>query len=105
MKVLKVVQSKIGKRAEGDKKCFRCGREHRQGQCLFLDAVCYNCGKKGHISRTSETKSCVGSSKWGVRNVEKTDDSETDRQTDCNRPKQRLEPVTGKLTTYILVSL
>ena len=30
--------------------CYRCGgNNHRAEQCKFINAVCHNCGKKGHL--------------------------------------------------------
>ena len=30
--------------------CFRCSSKyHNAGQCPFIQAVCINCGKRGHV--------------------------------------------------------
>lgn len=30
---------------------FRCGRNHGATDCRFIDAVCHNCRKRGHLAR------------------------------------------------------
>ena len=31
--------------------CFRCGANHVPAECRFMDAICHNCHKRGHIAR------------------------------------------------------
>ncbi|KAJ8385583.1 hypothetical protein AAFF_G00184450 [Aldrovandia affinis] len=31
--------------------CFRCGGNHVAADCRFVDAVCHNCHKRGHLAR------------------------------------------------------
>ena len=31
------------------KKCYRCGRDHHEKDCMFCEANCHKCGKHGHI--------------------------------------------------------
>nr|XP_061834657.1 uncharacterized protein K02A2.6-like [Nerophis lumbriciformis] len=31
--------------------CFRCGGSHGPTDCRFIDAVCHNCHKRGHLAR------------------------------------------------------
>ena len=39
-----------GRCAPGEVSMYRCGRKgHSQQQCRFKEAICDNCGKKGHI--------------------------------------------------------
>ena len=37
-------------------KCFRCGGKHLATACKFIDAECFNCGKKGHTYRVCRSK-------------------------------------------------
>ena len=37
-------------------KCFRCGGKHLATACKFIDAECFNCGKKGHTYRVCLSK-------------------------------------------------
>lgn len=31
--------------------CFKCGGTHKPANCRFVDTVCHNCRKKGHLAR------------------------------------------------------
>ena len=37
-------------------KCFRCGGKHLATACKFIDAECFNFGKKGHTYRVCRSK-------------------------------------------------
>ena len=34
--------------------CYRCEGKHAPHECLFKEADCHNCGKKGHLARVSQ---------------------------------------------------
>ena len=44
------------------KPCYGCGGHHLRDKCRFKDAICYNCGKKGHISKVCKSSSSANSS-------------------------------------------
>ena len=50
-----------GQQSKGDT-CFRCGKgKHQQGQkCGAIDAICNQCGKKGHYARICQSKGNTG---------------------------------------------
>uniref|UniRef100_A0A8C2FFT4 Gypsy retrotransposon integrase-like protein 1 n=2 Tax=Cyprinus carpio TaxID=7962 RepID=A0A8C2FFT4_CYPCA len=56
--VFQVTKAAKGKAVE----CYRCGGAHFATSCKFKEAVCHNCGKKGHLA-----KKCR-SNKWKVKN-------------------------------------
>ena len=31
-------------------KCYRCGRDHHEKDCMFHETKCHKCGKRGHIA-------------------------------------------------------
>ena len=39
------------------KPCYRCLGQHLESECKFRQAKCYNCHKKGHISKACKSKS------------------------------------------------
>ena len=36
--------------------CFNCGRSHRSKDCPFKNAVCFSCGKWGHLAKVCPSK-------------------------------------------------
>lgn len=47
--VTKEVAGKRGKAVE----CFRCGGTHYGNNCKFMETVCHNCNKKGHLEKNA----------------------------------------------------
>ncbi|XP_046621104.1 uncharacterized protein K02A2.6-like [Neodiprion virginianus] len=39
-----------------DQKCNGCGGDHQRSKCLFSEAVCHECSRKGHIAKVCRSK-------------------------------------------------
>ena len=58
---VQVVDSKPqgGEQGPSNVNCYRCGGKHLAKLCKFKGALCYNCGKRGHISRVCRSQSAA----------------------------------------------
>ena len=45
-----------GQPQNSEKLCYRCGRKHKATACLFKEAECHTCEKRGHIAKVCRTK-------------------------------------------------
>jgi len=44
----------------GSSPCYSCGStNHMALECYFKEAICHNCGKKGHVARAGRSRSNI----------------------------------------------
>ena len=75
--VYNVQQKPVGKSSGTVQRlsCYRCGGNHAADKCSFKDAQCYNCSKKGHVSRMCKSKerNAKSNDRRNIRSTHKLD--------------------------------
>ena len=88
--------------ARENAKCYRCGGKHLAATCKFIDALCFNCDKKGHIAKVCHSPKSDKQKGEGAKKGTKKD---TKNRTNVVRDKESDDEsyamfnVTGKAET------
>lgn len=81
--------------------CFRCGGTHAPADCRFVEAVCHNCHKRGHLARkcrsARQPRQNKGNTRGAAHMLEENEEESTHMLYNF-RQNDRVEPYREQLS-------
>jgi len=102
-------QNKQDQGRGNDPRCYRClSKNHDKNECSFINAECYNCGKKGHMAKVCKAPKKQKQYTGGNKNYYVEDDRQSEAiyqeqvvTNYLNQMEMKQTPASQKITLFI----